>query len=76
MPMETPMDENVRDQVVPVLGLFETPKGHLGAGNVFLGVLEVFKLQTISTSLVALNVAAYQCILLPLNPFGLICIGI
>jgi hypothetical protein len=32
------------DQVVTVLGLLETAKGHLGAGNVLLGVLEVVKL--------------------------------
>jgi len=31
------------NQVVPVLVLFETTKRHLGAGNVLLGVLEVFK---------------------------------
>jgi hypothetical protein len=32
------------DQVVAVLGLLETTEGHLGAGNVLLGVLEVLKL--------------------------------
>jgi len=32
------------DQVVAVLGLLETTKGHLGTGNVFLGVLEVLEL--------------------------------
>ena len=32
------------DQVVAVLGLLKTTEGHLGAGNVFLGVLEVFEL--------------------------------
>lgn len=31
------------DQVVPVLGLLQTTEGHLGARNVFLGVLEVFE---------------------------------
>ena len=35
---------SVRNQVVPVLCLFQTAKCHLGAGNVFLGVLEVFEL--------------------------------
>ena len=35
---------SVRDQVVPVLCLFQTAKCHLGAGDVFLGVLEVFEL--------------------------------
>lgn len=33
------------DQVVPVLGLLETTKGHLGARDVLLGVLKVFKLR-------------------------------
>lgn len=32
------------DQVVAVLGLLETTKGHLGTGNVLLGVLEVLEL--------------------------------
>ena len=34
----------VGDQVIPVLALLETTEGHLGAGNVLLGVLEVLKL--------------------------------
>jgi hypothetical protein len=38
------------DQVVTVLGLLETTKGHLGAGNVLLGVLEVIELCCISLS--------------------------
>lgn len=32
------------DEVVAVLGLLETAEGHLGAGNVLLGVLEVLEL--------------------------------
>lgn len=32
---------NLRNQVVPVLLLLETTEGHLGAGEVLLGVLEV-----------------------------------
>jgi hypothetical protein len=32
------------DEIVSVLGLLETTKGHLGARNVLLGVLEVLKL--------------------------------
>lgn len=31
------------DEVVAVLGLLETTKGHLGTGNVLLGVLEVLE---------------------------------
>lgn len=38
-----------RDQVVPVLGLLQTTEGHLGARNVFLGVLEVFELMRVRT---------------------------
>ena len=34
----------VGDQVVPILGLLQAGKGHLGAGNVLLGVLEVVEL--------------------------------
>ena len=36
------------DEVVAVLGLLETTEGHLGAGNVLLGVLEVLELWRIS----------------------------
>jgi hypothetical protein len=32
------------DQVVAILGLLEATEGHLGAGNVLLGVLEVLEL--------------------------------
>lgn len=34
---------NLRDQVIAILVLLEATKGHLGAGNVLLGVLKVFK---------------------------------
>lgn len=33
--------KNIRNEVVPVLVLLETAKGHLGAGDELLGVLEV-----------------------------------
>lgn len=33
------------DEVVSVLGLLETAEGHLCAGNVLLGVLEVLELK-------------------------------
>lgn len=42
---------HVGDQVVAVLGLLETGEGHLGAGDVLLGVLEVLQRQQV----VALN---------------------
>jgi hypothetical protein len=38
------------DQVVTVLGLLEATESHLGAGNVLLGVLEVFELRCVSPS--------------------------
>lgn len=36
------------DQVVSVLALLETTEGHLGTGDVLLGVLEVLELMIIS----------------------------
>ncbi len=39
------MCDNLRDQVVTVLLLLQTAEGHLGAGDVLLGVLEVVELQ-------------------------------
>lgn len=36
------------DEIVAVLGLLETAKGHLGAGNVLLGVLEILELYRVS----------------------------
>ncbi len=36
----------VRDQVVPVLVLLQAAKGHLGAGDVLFGVLEVRELES------------------------------
>jgi hypothetical protein len=38
----------VGDQIVPVLALLQTAKSHLGARNVFLGVLEVLELGKVS----------------------------
>lgn len=42
------------DEVVPVLGLLEATEGHLGAGNVLLGVLEVLELWSVSIYSVAI----------------------
>jgi hypothetical protein len=36
------------DKIVAVLGLLETAEGHLGTGNVLLGVLEVLELRQVS----------------------------
>lgn len=37
--------EDLRDEVVPLLALLETTEGHLGTGDVLLGVLEVGELR-------------------------------
>ncbi len=47
-PFGIPYIGNVRDQVIPVLGLLESTERHLGTGYVFLRVLQVFKLRPIS----------------------------
>lgn len=52
--------ESLRDEVVSVLLLLETTEGHLGAGNVLLGVLEVLE----------------QGVLLPSNTLGLVGVGV
>jgi hypothetical protein len=39
----------VGDEVVAVLGLLQATEGHLGTGNVLLGVLEVLELKREST---------------------------
>jgi hypothetical protein len=53
------------DEVVSVLGLLEAAKGHLCAGNVLLGVLEVLELYVwLSIKvhyLLVEDVSAYQC---------------
>lgn len=36
------------DQVVSVLALLQTTEGHLGSGNVLLGVFEVLELREVS----------------------------
>ena len=43
--------QNLRDQIIAVLRLLETTEGHLGAGDVLLGVLEVVELQTVLVEL-------------------------
>ena len=35
---------DVRDEIVPILLLLQTTKGHLGAGDIFLGILQVLEL--------------------------------
>jgi len=50
----------MRNQVVPVFGLLQSAECHLCAGDVFLGVLEVFE----------------ECILLPGNALGFVCVGV
>lgn len=40
--------ESVRDEIVTILGLLQATKGHLGAWDVLLWVLEVGELQAVS----------------------------
>lgn len=49
-----------RDQVVSVLGLLQTGKGHLGARDVLFWVLEIIK----------------QSVLIPMDSLGLVGIGV
>jgi hypothetical protein len=53
------------DQVVTVLGLLETTEGHLGAGNVLLGVLQVVELRCVSLCHVC---SGYPCVIVPESP--------
>lgn len=81
----------VGDEVVSVLGLLETAKGHLGARNVLLGVLEVLELVPFHVSVYpgqrssergpGVSVpprtsCAYQGVLLPLDTLLLVGIGV
>lgn len=38
------MTKDLRDQVIPVLFLFQSTKGHLGTGDVLFRILEVVEL--------------------------------
>ena len=38
------MEGDIRDQIIPILGLLQSTKSHLRTGDVFLGVLEVLEL--------------------------------
>ena len=70
---------NVRDQIVPVLGLLETAESHLGSWDIFLGVFEVFELKQLSVGALRHQiffVAPYQSVLLPLNCLVLVCIRV
>jgi hypothetical protein len=65
-----------RYQVVPVLILLETAECHLRAWNVFLGVLEVLKLDLLSECLTAevrtCLMLTYQSLVAPYNIFRLV----
>jgi hypothetical protein len=54
------MLENLRNEVVAVLGLLETTESHLGSGDVLLGVLEVLE----------------ESVVVPLNTLLLVGIGV
>ena len=69
----------VGDQVISVLGLLQTTESHLGAGNVLLWVLEVFKLLRLlarcpDAILKYAEVSPYQCALVPCNTLLLVCV--
>lgn len=48
------------DEVVAVLGLLQATEGHLGAGNVLLGVLEVLELARLLAVERLCNTAMYS----------------
>jgi hypothetical protein len=65
------------DQVVSVLVLLETAKGHLGAGNVLLGVLKVLELvdgQGCRDTIAAYS--TYQSVVVPLDALLLVGVGV
>ena len=65
------------DEVVSVLGLLETTEGHLGTGDVLLGVLEVLELGQVSCELPgAFNGYTYQSLVAPLNTLLLVGVGV
>lgn len=64
------------DEVVSVLGLLETTEGHLGAGNVLLGVLEVLELGRVSYVLGVSCERTYQSVVVPLNTLLLVGVGV
>lgn len=69
---------NVRDQVVAVLVLLQSTESHLGAGNIFLWVLEVLELwQILALGLCEHSmIVTHEGIVVPLNTLCLVGIGI
>ncbi|KAI6756299.1 hypothetical protein HG530_012035 [Fusarium avenaceum] len=53
-------ERNLRNEVVAILGLLQATEGHLGTGNVLLGVLEVLE----------------ESVVVPLNALLLVGIGV
>lgn len=75
--------ENVRNEVVPVLVLLQAAEGHLGAGDVLLGVLKVVELEGFGSaqahvkgSLGRLFVLTYQRALVPGDALLLVGVGV
>jgi hypothetical protein len=68
------------DQVVTVLGLLETTKGHLGARNVLLGVLEVLELCCVSIDYPVAFLSScgvtYKSVVVPLDTLLLVGVGV
>lgn len=75
---------DIRDQIVPVLGLLETAEGHLGARNVLLRVLEVDVLEKINAlesmtkqlQFSTMICATYHGVLVPGDTLLLVGIGV
>ena len=67
----------LRDEVVPVLALLQATESHLCAGNVFLGVFKILKLQKSAAIRVwEVNSNPDQRIFLPCDSLLLVGIGV
>jgi hypothetical protein len=64
------------DQVVAVLVLLEATEGHLGTGNVLLGVLEILELNCVSSVPTTVSHASYQSVLVPVDALLLVGVGV
>jgi hypothetical protein len=75
----------IGDEVVAVLGLLQATEGHLGAGNVLLGVLEVLELDERSADTLLCNldsmqrgswIRTYQSVVAPGDALALVGVGV
>ena len=73
------VERHVRDEIVPVLALFQTAEGHFGAWNILLWVLEVFELSfqiTSASADISERQKSYQGPFTPCHRLLLICVGV